>query len=89
LPSDELDALTARVAEALSEAHRARLGVPSSLESLVRAYARAHQDAGSNIGAVLIEVKSLVREHADIDAPVFMPKIVGWTVAGFFAATKQ
>ena len=87
LPSDELEVLTARLGEALASAQRARLGLPSDLESLVRTYARAHRDAGSNVGAVLIEVKALVRDHAGFDAPIFTPKVVGWTVAGFYAGT--
>ena len=89
MQSDELDALTARLAGALADAHRARLGLPGDLESLVRLYAQAHRDAGSNIGAVLIEVKALARDHSGIDAPIFTPKVVGWTVAGFFAGTKH
>ena len=80
--------LTTRLAEALASAQRARLGLPSDLESLVRMYARAHREVGTNVGAVLIEVKALVRDHANLDAPIFMPKVVGWTVAGFYAGTS-
>ena len=89
MPSTEPGELALRLAAALADAHEARLGLPKQLEALVRAYAHAHREAGSNIGAVLIEVKALVRDHADIDAPVFMPKVVGWTVAGYFAGTTR
>lgn len=87
MPSEELDALTARLAEALGDAQRARRGLPSSIEGIVRLYARAHREAGTNIGAVLIEVKALVRDNSEADAPIVTPKVVGWTVAGFFATT--
>ncbi len=86
---DGVGELSARLAVALADAHRARLGLPSDLEALVRLYAHAHREAGSNIGAVLIEVKALVRDFSDIDAPVVMPKVVGWTVAGYFAGTNR
>ena len=72
---------------ALTAAHQARRGVPLSLESVVREYARECREAGAEIGRVLVDVKGLVRERMAADEPVFTPKVVGWTVAGYFSAS--
>ena len=45
--------------------------------------------AGENIGQTLVQVKDLVRAHTGYDEPIFTPKVVGWTVAGFFEGTKR
>jgi len=64
--------------------------VPPALEAPVRAYARAQREASVPIERVLVEVKALVSEHMLIDTPVFIPRVVGWTVAGYFdGATKS
>ena len=84
----EVDALTAQLVEALRAAHAVRRGLPSELEQLVRTYARAHREGGTPIQAVLIEVKALVRDHTAFDEGIFTPKVVGWTVAGYFHGTK-
>jgi hypothetical protein len=44
--------------------------------------------AGSGIGQVLVQVKDLVRAHSGYDEPIVTPKVVGWTVAGFFYGTS-
>ena len=88
LPSDGLEALTARLAEALATAHRVGLGLPPDVQPLVRAFARAHRAAGTDISAALVHVKALVREHSGTDTLVFAPKVVGWTVAGFYSGTS-
>lgn len=44
--------------------------------------------AGTPIERVLVEVKALVTEGALEDAPIFIPRIVGWTVAGYFDRTE-
>lgn len=54
------------------------------LEAHVRAYAHAHRIAGTPIEHVLVEMKALASEHTLDDAPIFIPRIVGWTVAGYF-----
>jgi hypothetical protein len=41
------------------------------------------------IEPALIEVKALVRELTGSDAPIFIPKVVGWTVAGYCADTSE
>jgi hypothetical protein len=45
--------------------------------------------AGENIGPALVQVKDLVRAHTGYDEPIFTPKVVGWTVAGFFEGTSR
>jgi hypothetical protein len=85
--TSHVQVLTAQLIEALRAAHVARRGLPGGLESLVRTYARAQREAGTTIGALLVEVKALVRDNTGRDEPVFTPKIVGWTVAGFFEGT--
>lgn len=79
----------ARLVEALTAARAARRGVPASLESLVRTHAREQREAGVEIGALLVEVKALVRVLMGDDEPVFTPKVVGWTVAGYFAGSGE
>jgi hypothetical protein len=81
---NETDGAVACLVAALRAAHDARRGLPADLQPIVRAYGRSRREAGESIGHVLIEVKRLVREHAAADEAVFTPKIVGWTVAGFF-----
>jgi hypothetical protein len=76
-----------RLVEALIAARAARRGVPASLERVVRGYARERREGGADIGRVLVEVKSIVRQLMGDDEPVFTPKVVGWTVAGYFAST--
>jgi hypothetical protein len=80
--------LKAQLIEALQNARTARRGPTPELENLVRAHARAWREAGKSIERVLIDVKALVREHTGQDEPIFTPKVVGWTVAGYFAGTS-
>jgi hypothetical protein len=81
-------ALKAQLIDALQHARTARRGPAPELETLVRSYARAWREAGKDIEHVLIDVKALVREHTGTDEPIFTPKVVGWTVAGYFAGTS-
>ena len=74
----------ARLVASLKEAYQARRGVPPSLEAEVREYAHAQRVAGALIEQVLVEVKAIVAETVLDDAPVFTPRVVGWTVAGFY-----
>jgi hypothetical protein len=80
--------LRAQLVAALQKAHAARSGPTPELEMLARAHARAWREAGTSIEHVLIDVKALVREHTGRDEPIFTPKVVGWTVAGYFAGTS-
>lgn len=81
-------ALRAQLIARLDEAYRARRGVPASLEPHARAYAHAHRVAGTPIERVLVDMKALVAERALEDAHLFIPRIVGWTVAGYFDRTE-
>ena len=78
-----------RLVEALIAARSARRGVPATLEALVRAHASAQREAGVEIGPLLVAVKTMVRQLTGDDELVFMPKVVGWTVAGYFAGTAD
>lgn len=84
MSTTDVETMTARLVEGLRLAHAARRGVPARMELEVRAYARAQRDAGVPIGRVLVEVKDLVRTHTGQDDAIFIPRVVGWTVAGFF-----
>jgi hypothetical protein len=85
--SPEAHATRAAFIEALRSAYAARRGATPAVELAARAYAHDMREAGVTIGQALVIVKDLVRAHAGHDEPIFMPKVVGWTVAGFFAGT--
>lgn len=82
-------ALRARLVAALQDAYQARRGVPPALEAEVRAYANAQHAAGTRIEQLLVEVKAIVAEVVREDAAVFTPRVVGWTVAGFYNRTAK
>lgn len=82
VPGDKREAC----AESLRSAYAARRGVTPSLE--VRAYARALREADIVIGPALVEVKHLVRAHTGLHEPIFMPRVVGWAIAGYFEGTS-
>jgi hypothetical protein len=77
-------ALRARLVASLQEAYQARRGVPPALEMLVREYAHAQHEAGVRIEQLLVEIKALIVETVLEDAAVFTPRVVGWTVAGYY-----
>jgi hypothetical protein len=81
--------LRAALIDALRTARAAGRGVSPELEEQVRAYARAQREAGLLIEQVLIEVKGLVRDATGEHEPVFTPKVVGWTVAGYYHGTRR
>lgn len=85
---DDVRAARAELADALSEAHLANRGVPAGMEDLVRTHARMSREAGMLIEDVIRDVKALIREHAGMDELIFTPKIVGWTVAGYFKGSN-
>ncbi|HEX5972929.1 MAG TPA: hypothetical protein VFY85_13440 [Gemmatimonadaceae bacterium] len=74
---------------ALIEAHRVRLGVPGSLEPLVRAFARAEREAGIPVERVLVDLKRLLAETVHGEADLFAKRAVGWAVAGYYHAAKE
>lgn len=75
--------------QALREATEAGRGVPSDLEQVVRAFASAEHDAGRLVEEMLLDVKAIVRETTGRDEPLFMPKVIGWSVAGYFAGRPR
>jgi hypothetical protein len=81
--------LRARLVASLQEAYRARRGVPPTLEAHVREYAHAQHEAGARIEQVLVEIKAIVAETVLEDASVFTPRVVGWTVAGFYSRAAR
>lgn len=76
------------LSEALRLAYAARLGVPRTLEPLVRGYAREARVAGVPVEQMLIDLKALVRALTADHAPLYVEKVVGWAVAGYFAGTR-
>lgn len=69
----------------LAKAAETRLGVPPALEQHVRDYARAARLAGMPVQRMLVDLKGAVRSITGDQECVFMPRVVGWAVAGFFA----
>jgi hypothetical protein len=74
---------------ALQAAHAAGRGVPPDLEPLVRAYAAGRRAAGDPVERILVDVKELLHETVGSDIDLFKHRIVGWTVAGFFAGSSK
>ena len=62
---------------------------PASLEQPVRAYARAQREAGIGIVALLTDVKRMLKERTGRNEPVLTPRVIGWTVAGYYAGTTK
>lgn len=89
MPDVPTATLRLALVEALRDAYRTGLGVPRTLEAPVRAYARAMRLDGVAIEKVIIELKDLVRDETRDHEGVFRPRIVGWTVAGYFAGTSR
>jgi len=78
------DALVA----ALGSAFRAQRGVPPDIEPLVRQYGRALREGGAPIEKAVVHVKALVRNETHGDEALFIGKLVGWAIAGYFGGTE-
>ena len=87
LSDDPVALLSARLDGALRSAHAAHRGVPPDLQPLTREHGKAWRLSGGDIASLLVNVKAMVRISTGADEPLFTPKIVGWTIAGFFAGT--
>ena len=87
--TSELPPARSRLIGALDDAHRARRGVPASLEPLVRTFARAERDAGTPVERVLVDLKQLLAETVHGDADLFAKRVVGWAVAGYYHSTRE
>lgn len=75
--------------QGLRDAYRAGVGIPASLETRTRAFARAQREAGVAVEKVIIEIKALVRAETNDRDLLYIPRLVGWTVAGYFAGTSK
>lgn len=75
--------------DALNEAHRARRGVPTSLQPLVRSFARAEREAGIPVERVLVDLKRLLGETVHSEADLFAKRVVGWAVAGYYHSSAD
>ena len=80
-PTPRADALVA----ALRAAAELSRGVPADLEAIVRAFAVEEREAGKRVEEMLLDAKALVRDTTGRDEPLFTPKVVGWSVAGYFS----
>lgn len=88
MPDETPSALRAAFTLALREAYLSGRGVPPALEPRVREYARALRLDGVLVEKMIIDVKSIVRAETGHHELVYVPPIVGWAVAGFFAGTS-
>ncbi len=81
-------ALRASLVITLRDAHRSGLGVPAAMQAQVREYARSLRLDGVPIERAIIDVKSIVKSETADHEIVFLPRVVGWMVAGYFAGTS-
>lgn len=82
-PSSSL-LLRAALTSAIRAAYAAGAGVPPALEQPTREYARAEHDAAVPVEKVIIEIKELLRTETSDHALVYIPRVVGWVVAGYY-----
>lgn len=64
-------------------------GVPVELAPLTREFAHDQRIGGVRVEEMLLRVKAIVRETTGRDEPLFMPKVVGWAVAGYFSGMRR
>lgn len=72
------------LADALRAAEPATL---HGIQPAIAAFARDGRQSGMLVTDVLREIKELIRDHAGRNADVFLPRVVGWTVAAYYAGT--
>lgn len=89
MPATPPDKLRAALVDALRAAYRAGVGVPPELEARTRSYARAQHDASVPVEKVIIEIKELVRTETADHSMVFVPRVIGWAVAGYFQSAPR
>lgn len=89
MSAESSSALRLRFAEALRSACFAKRVPSAALEEITRSHARARRLAGDDIASALVDVKTLVQDCTEKDEPIFTPKVVGWTVAGFFHGSAR
>ena len=85
----QVELLRTAFAAAVRAAYEAGVGVPPALEAPTRALARAEHDAGVPVEKMIIEIKELLRTQTSDHALVFIPRVVGWAVSGYFAGSPR
>ena len=63
--------------------------MPLALEPLVRSFARAERDAGTSIERVIVDLKRLLAETVHGEADLFVRRLVGWAVAGYYHSPNE
>ena len=81
---DNLDSLRRAFIASIAGAHGRRTELAAA-EANTRAFARALRTSGVGVEAALAEGKELIRGHTGADAFRFMPSLVGWMIAGYYA----
>lgn len=87
MPDAPTDVARDALRAALTLARSARSFNPAPLEAPVRQFARAYREASISVAECLVEVKHMLRELTDRDAPIYTPHVVGWTVRGYYEGT--
>ena len=89
MPDATPDSLRAALIVQIREACRAGVGLPESLEIAARAHARAQREAGLPVEKLIIAMKEDIRRETGEQEFLFIPRVIGWTVAGYFAGTSR
>lgn len=55
----------------------------------MRQFARAEREAGIPVERVIIDLKRVLAETVPGDVDVFVKRVVGWAVAGYYNASTQ
>jgi hypothetical protein len=89
VPDTTPDQLRTALIQAIRDASQAGSGIPASLESATRDHARAQREAGMPVEKLIIDMKDAIRREAGEMEFLFIPRVIGWTVAGYFAGTPR
>ena len=89
IPPPESGASEDALVSALRRAAQLGRGISAEVDPLARAFAHDQHVAGVRVEEMLMRVKAIVRETTGRDEPLFMPKVVGSAVAGFFAGQRR
>ena len=81
--------LRATLTSAIRAAYAAGAGVPPALEHPTREYARAEHDAAVPVEKVIIEIKEILRTETSEHALIYIPRVVGWVVAGYYQSSPS
>jgi hypothetical protein len=89
VPDTTPELLRAALIEAIRDACDAGRGIPASLEAAARDHARAQREAGLPVEKLIIQMKDAIRRETGQQEFLFLPRVIGWTVAGYFAGTSE